>query len=119
MCGRAQRYLASPSARIPDTPLQRWNRHACCLRYVICNEGVPFRAHRGGVVSALRDFGPWQRPLTNRETNTRLNIYMNMSTTPENLVKIDLVVYETSLLQAIVKKERKTDRQTDRQTDRR
>jgi len=26
---------------------------------------------------------PWQRPLTDPETNTRLNIYTNMSTIPE------------------------------------
>jgi len=37
--------------------------------------------------------------------NTRLSIYTNMSTTPENLVKIGLVVFEVSLFQAIVKKE--------------
>jgi len=48
---------------------------------------------------------PWQRPLTDPETNTRLNIYTNVSTIPENLVKIDLVVSEISLLQAIFKKE--------------
>jgi len=41
---------------------------------------------------------------TNRETNTRLNINTNMSTTPENLVKIGLVASEISLLQATVKK---------------
>jgi len=40
------------------------------------------------------------RPIRN---NTRLNIYTNMSTIPENLVKISLVVSEISLLQAIVK----------------
>ena len=44
---------------------------------------------------------------SNRETNTRLNIYTNMSTNSENLVKIGLVVSEISLLQAIVKKEKK------------
>jgi len=27
--------------------LQRSNRRVCCLRDVICNEGVPFRPHRG------------------------------------------------------------------------
>jgi len=43
--------------------------------------------------------------LTNRETNTRLNIYSNMSINPENLVKIGLVVSEISLIQVIVKKE--------------
>jgi len=41
------------------------------------------------------------------ETNTRLNIYTNISTTPENVVKIGLVVSEISLLQVIVKKRRK------------
>jgi len=49
----------------------------------------------------------WQRPLTDPETNTRLNIYTNESTIPENLVKIDLAVSEISLLQAIVKKEKR------------
>jgi len=34
-----------------------------------------------------------------------LNIYTDISTIPENLVKIGLVVSEISLLQAIVKKE--------------
>jgi len=34
-----------------------------------------------------------------------LNIYTNMSTIPENLVKIGVVVSEISLLQSIVKKE--------------
>jgi len=47
---------------------------------------------------------PWQRPFTDMETNTRLNIYTNISTTPENVVKIGLVVSEISLLQVIVKK---------------
>jgi len=42
--------------------------------------------------------------LTDPETNTRLNIYTNISTIPENLVKIGLVVSEISLLQAIVKR---------------
>jgi len=41
--------------------------------------------------------------LADPETNTRLNIYTNMSTSPENLVKIGPVVSEISLLQAIVK----------------
>ena len=36
----------------------------------------------------------------------RLNIYTNMSTNPENLVTIGLVVSEISLLQATVKKEK-------------
>jgi len=45
----------------------------------------------------------------NRETKTRLNIYTNMSTIPENLVKIGLVVSEISLIQAIVKKKRKEE----------
>jgi len=39
------------------------------------------------------------------ETNISLNIYTNMSTNPENLVKNGLLVSEISLLQAIVKKE--------------
>jgi len=42
--------------------------------------------------------------LTDPEINTRMNIYTNMSTNHENLVKIGLVVSEISLLQAIVKK---------------
>jgi len=41
-----------------DTPLQRSSRRVCCLRDVTCNEGVLFRAHRGGVVSAQRVFCP-------------------------------------------------------------
>jgi len=45
--------------------------------------------------------------LSDGETNTILNIYTNMSTNPENLVKIALAGSEISLLQAIVKKERK------------
>ena len=45
----------------------------------------------------------WQRPLTDPKTNTRLNTYTNISTIPENLVKIGLVVSEIPLLQAIVK----------------
>jgi len=48
---------------------------------------------------------PWQRPLTDRETNSRLNIYTNMPIIPENLVKIGIVVSEISLLQAIVEEE--------------
>jgi len=43
---------------------------------------------------------------TDRETNTRLNIYNRMPTNSENLVKIDLVVSDISLLQAIVKNEK-------------
>jgi len=34
-----------------------------------------------------------------------MNIYTNMSTIPENLVKIGLLVSEIALLQAIVKRE--------------
>jgi len=49
---------------------------------------------------------PLQRPLIDPETDTRLNVYTNMSTIPENLVKIGRLVSEMSLLQAIVKKER-------------
>jgi len=41
-----------------DTPLQRPNRRVCWLCDVICNEGVPFRPHRGGVMSAQRVFVP-------------------------------------------------------------
>jgi len=37
-----------------------------------------------------------------------------MSTNPENLVKIGLVVSEMSLLQAIVKKERKKRKESNR-----
>jgi len=40
------------------TPLQRSNGRVCCLRDVICNEGVPFRPYRSGVVSAQRVFVP-------------------------------------------------------------
>jgi len=36
-----------------------------------------------------------------------MNIYSRMSTNPENLVKIDLVGSEISLLQALVKKKQK------------
>jgi len=43
--------------------------------------------------------------LSNRETNTRSNIYSHMPTNPENLVKIGLVGSEISLLQAIIKKD--------------
>jgi len=38
--------------------------------------------------------GPWQRPLIDPETNSRLNIYANMSIISENLVKIGPVVSE-------------------------
>jgi len=41
-----------------DIPLQRSNRLVCCLRDVICNEGVPFRPYRRGVVCTAR-FCPW------------------------------------------------------------
>jgi len=51
--------------------------------------------------------------LTDRETNTKLNIYTNTYTIPENLVKISLVVSEISLLQAIVKKEEKSKKVTE------
>jgi len=47
--------------------------------------------------------------LTDRETNTKLNIYSHMSTNPENLVKIGLLVSEISLLQAILIKEEKKE----------
>jgi len=50
---------------------------------------------------------PWQRPLTIWETNTKLNVYTNMYTIPEKLVKIGLVVSEISLPQAIFKKKKK------------
>jgi len=39
-------------------PLQRSNRRVCWLRDFICNEGVPFRPYRGGVVNAQRVFVP-------------------------------------------------------------
>jgi len=42
---------------------------------------------------------PWQHPLTDCQTNTRLNIYRCMSTKPENLMKIGLVGSESSLVQ--------------------
>jgi len=51
-----------------DTPLQRSNRHICCLRDVICHEGVPFRAYWGycectarflSLVTLTFDFWPW------------------------------------------------------------
>jgi len=41
-----------------DTPLQRSNGRVCCVRGAICNGGVPFRLHRGGVVNAQRVFVP-------------------------------------------------------------
>jgi len=41
-----------------DTPLQRSNGRVCCVRGVICNDGVPFRLHRGSVVNAQRVFVP-------------------------------------------------------------
>ena len=61
---------------------------------------------------ACRPFPPiWRlklvavaRSLSDRETNTRLNIYSHMSTNPENLVKIGEVCSEISLLRAIVRK---------------
>jgi len=61
---------------------------------------------------ARRRFGPiWRLKLvamatflSDRETNTRSNIYSQMSTNPENLVKIGQTDSEISLLQAIVKK---------------
>jgi len=66
-------------------------------------------------MKAFRRFRPfdaenwllWQRPLSDRKTNTRLNIYSRLSTSLEDLVKIDLVGSEISLLEAIVKKRRK------------
>jgi len=57
---------------------------------------------------------PWQCPLTDRETNPKLNIYIDMSTNPENLMKIDTVVSEISLLQAVVKKEERTKKESNR-----
>ena len=42
-----------------DTPLEQSTHRVCCLRSVICNEGVPFRPYSGGVVSAQRVFCPW------------------------------------------------------------
>jgi len=38
-----------------------------------------------------------------------MNIYTNMSTIPENFVKIGLVVSKISMLQAIVKKRRREE----------
>jgi len=49
----------------------------------------------------------WQAPLSDREANTKLNICSHMSTNPENLAKISLVRSYISLLQAVVKKEKK------------
>jgi len=46
---------------------------------------------------------PWKRPLSDREMNTKWNIYSYMPTNPENLVKIDSEIY---LLQAIVEKKK-------------
>jgi len=43
--------------------------------------------------------------LTGPETNTGLNIHTNMSTIPDNLAKIGLVVFEIPLQQAIGKEE--------------
>ena len=57
---------------------------------------------------------PWQRPLTVWETNTKLNIYTNMYTIPENWVKIGLVVSEISLPQAIFKKRKKRKKEEKR-----
>ena len=50
--------------------------------------------------------------MTDPETMVPLNMYTNMPTTPENFVKIGLVVSEISLLQAIVKKERKNGKES-------
>jgi len=41
-----------------DIPMQRLSHRICRLRDVICNEAVPFRPHRGGVVSTQRVFVP-------------------------------------------------------------
>jgi len=30
-----------------DAPPQQSNRRICCLREVMCNEGIPFRPYRG------------------------------------------------------------------------
>jgi len=54
---------------------------------------------------------PWQRPLSDRETNTRLNIYSHMSTNPENLVNFGLVCSEISFA-PIKKDERKRKKVT-------
>ena len=37
---------------------------------------------------AVKNWLPWQRPLTNRKTNFRLIIYSRSSNNPENLAKI-------------------------------
>jgi len=47
--------------------------------------------------------------LEQSRNNTRLNTYSYLSTNPENLVTIGVAGSEISLLQAIVKKERKKD----------
>jgi len=52
--------------------------------------------------------------LTDPEINIRLNICTNMSTTPENMVKIGLVDFEIPLLPAIVKKEEKEEERKNR-----
>jgi len=79
------------------SPISATAEHLFCA----VNAPIPFPILRCGIWS------PWQRPFTNRETNARLNIYTSMSTIPENLAKIGLVVSEMSLLQSIVKKESK------------
>jgi len=55
-------------------------------------------------VTKVKDKQTEQHRISNHSPNTRMNIYTNVSTTPENLVKIGPVVSEISLLQAIVKK---------------
>jgi len=50
---------AQPTHPGKDTPLQWSSCRVCCLRSVICNEGVPFRPYGRGVVSAQRVFYPW------------------------------------------------------------
>jgi len=55
---------------------------------------------------------PWQPPLSDREANTKLNIYSHMSTNPGNLAKISLVRSGISLLQAVIKKEKKKKKES-------
>jgi len=62
MCGRQGPAVARQAQCThpgEDTPLQRSNLRVCCCHDVICNHGVPFRPHRGGVMSAQRVFCPW------------------------------------------------------------
>jgi len=55
----AYRTLHALYAGRRDTPDQRWTRRVCCLRNVICNDGVPFRQYCGSVRSAQCVFCSW------------------------------------------------------------